>query len=63
MRRPVCFLLQTVHSFSDFDIQVTVGDKFDNIVFKHDGFGNDIYRDAHVGILFWLHVCFEVGIF
>lgn len=42
---------------------MTIVGEFGKIVFEHDGFGSDTYRDAHVCIVFWLHGCFEVEVF
>ncbi len=53
---PAC-LWESVHAMLDFDINVSIVDKWVQIIMQHDVRGQDSHWYAHVCIVCWLHGC------
>ncbi len=54
-------LLEAWHAFSDFNVNVAVGDKVKQVVLVDDFLGNELQRELHVFVA--LHRCAIVEIF
>ena len=53
---------QAVHALSNFDVDMTVVNELGEVILEHDGVGNDTDWDAHVGVVFLVHWCFQVEV-